>query len=302
MSIQKTFKLPTFAFLLSLVAATPALAENQFTVHSVANLSGQGQLEAGDLKLNDDRLADIWPFYSEAGERLSIVLEASNFNPDLWIQWTDVLGVRQYIEPNVDTSSLPGQVQIDFQVAQAGNFEVVVTSQEANVSQGTYAIGVVYSDLPAFTQPQEGRLTASGSLSDNDFTSEDGILFDPLVFSSDEGDELEITVDSTDFDPAILLFYQGEDGEPELLATNDDDNEGTTNAAIQVTIPKSGTFVVVVQGLKAGARGRYSADVRDVNYSNVGQSSLDEALAFTNFMYWNNWASTMDMHSAFYGL
>ena len=47
MSIQKNV-VSTFAFFASLLLATPALAQDTFTVHNVGHLSGQGQLESGD--------------------------------------------------------------------------------------------------------------------------------------------------------------------------------------------------------------------------------------------------------------
>ena len=139
---------------------------------------------------------------------------------------------------NVVDSSQPGRTQLDASAENDMEIRVVVTSQERVDAQGVYSIVLSHSDLPTLMQPEAGRLEAFGVIIEEDYTSSDGIPFDPLVFGSNEGDELELTVNSTDFDPVLLVFYQGNNGEIELLGANDNIDDTTTNSAMQITTPR----------------------------------------------------------------
>ena len=287
--------------LASLIVATSALAQDNFTVHNVGYLSGQGQLESNDQRLDDGRLVDTWPVYVEAGERISIILESASFEPLLWVEWTDDYGRIHHITQNIRDPKHPERTQLDITVEDDIEVRVAVTSQAGVAVQGAYSIALIHSELPTFAQPAANRLEASGVITTEDYTSNDGTPFDPLVFDSTRGTELEITVNSIDFDPVLLLLYQGENGEIELLGTNDDVDSSTTNSAMHVTIPKDGTFIVVVRPFDNSARGRYDVSVRDINYVSTGQDRISEAAAFSDFIFWNNWASLNELNSTFYG-
>lgn len=97
-----------------------------------------------------------------------------------------------------------------------------------------------------------GRLTASDpKLSDN-------TAFHAYYFNGFEGDRVSVTMRSSAFD-AYLHF--GQLGGSAAIAT-DDDSGGGTNSRVTVTLPATGTYVILANVLSGGSVGAYTLEVR----------------------------------------
>jgi hypothetical protein len=96
-----------------------------------------------------------------------------------------------------------------------------------------------------------------GELSETDGQNfKDGSRADVLTFSGQAGDAVHLSVVSGDFDAYLSVFAP--DGG--LEAANDDDEAGTgTDAALDLTLPASGTYLMVVSGYEAADLGGYTA-------------------------------------------
>ncbi|MEG4107773.1 tetratricopeptide repeat protein [Microcoleus sp. S13_C5] len=86
----------------------------------------------------------------------------------------------------------------------------------------------------------------------------DGSLYEEHTFEGRAGQSVTITLESSDFDTFVALFSP--DGK--LLAKNDDISRSNTNSALTFTLPASGRYIVVVNAVKKGERGRYTLTIR----------------------------------------
>ena len=86
----------------------------------------------------------------------------------------------------------------------------------------------------------------------------DGSLYEQHTFEGRAGQSVTITLESSDFDTFVALFSP--DGKK--LATNDDISRSNTNSALTFTLPASGRYIVVVNAVKKGERGRYTLTIR----------------------------------------
>jgi hypothetical protein len=102
--------------------------------------------------------------------------------------------------------------------------------------------------------------TVHGALSASDDVLEDGSFFQSYRLESVAGEAVVITLESDDFD-AYLLVGRWADGELEVLAVNDDGDDGT-NSRVWWLPPATGSYVVQASSLFPGETGRYALSVR----------------------------------------
>jgi serine protease Do len=67
-----------------------------------------------------------------------------------------------------------------------------------------------------------------------------------------------INLVSPDFDPYLALL----DPTDQLIGENDDASESDSNATVSVTLPRTGTYRVIVNAYDRRGRGRYLLTVR----------------------------------------
>lgn len=102
-------------------------------------------------------------------------------------------------------------------------------------------------------------LQEQGVLEEGDTVlAEDGSLYDIYTFEGRSAQSVTITVESSDFDPYLLLA----DSEGNVLGENDDLSEENTNSSLEVTLPRDGTYNVIVNGYEAKDRGNYTLTIR----------------------------------------
>lgn len=100
--------------------------------------------------------------------------------------------------------------------------------------------------------------TVQGTLSASDLKLTDNTFLDVYYFNGFQGDKVSITLRSRAFD-AYLHF--GELGGSAAIATDDDGGSGT-DARVSVTLPRTGTYVIIANALSAGGTGAYTLEVR----------------------------------------
>ncbi|MBE7382005.1 MAG: PPC domain-containing protein [Leptolyngbya sp. SIO1E4] len=99
---------------------------------------------------------------------------------------------------------------------------------------------------------QQGRLEAGDEI------ASDGSLFDRYTFEGQAGQFVTITLDSEEFDTYLELL----DGSENLLAADDDRDFTTTNSAISIALPETGTYQVIVNSFWMGEQGSYTLVVQ----------------------------------------
>ncbi len=116
------------------------------------------------------------------------------------------------------------------------------------------------SPAPAPT-PQEGStlLNQQGELQTGDSVlASDGSLYDEYTFDGMEGQQITITLESSEFDTYLAVFTP----DNKLLQEHDDINQNNSNSQITVTLPTSGTYRVIVNAYDSKGKGKYLLKVQ----------------------------------------
>ncbi|MGD1902687.1 MAG: PPC domain-containing protein [Geitlerinemataceae cyanobacterium] len=97
-------------------------------------------------------------------------------------------------------------------------------------------------------------LDRSGELTDDDEILEsDNSRFDVYLIEGTTNQNLTVSIASSAFDTFLMLL----DGDGNTIAQNDDISPSNTNSIVEVVLPSSGTYLVVVNGLNSSSRGAY---------------------------------------------
>ena len=112
---------------------------------------------------------------------------------------------------------------------------------------------------------QEQGVLASG----DSVLPSDNSLYDQYTFQGSAGQTVTITVESAEFDTYVAIITPDE----KLLAENDDINQSNKNSGLTATLPRNGTYRVIVNGYDNNSRGGYAVSVSTPTHQTVtGQS------------------------------
>jgi Bacterial pre-peptidase C-terminal domain len=87
---------------------------------------------------------------------------------------------------------------------------------------------------------------------------DDGSLFDVYEFSGSAGQTVTITLESTEFDPYLILV----DSSGNAIDQNDDASNSNANSFLRVRLPQTGTYQAIVNSYDRTGRGRYKLTVQ----------------------------------------
>lgn len=99
----------------------------------------------------------------------------------------------------------------------------------------------------------------TGSLDANDPKLPDGSHFEQWSYAGRQGERIQITLESSEFD-AYLILGQQSGGSIQSVA-EDDDGAGETNARITAELPADGTYLILANSYGEGATGSYTLRV-----------------------------------------
>ena len=108
-------------------------------------------------------------------------------------------------------------------------------------------------------QPGATLLNQQGELQTGDSVlASDGSLYDEYTFDGKEGQQITITLESSEFDTYLAVFTP----DNKLLQEHDDINQNNPNSQITVTLPASGTYRVIVNAYDSQGKGKYLLKVQ----------------------------------------
>lgn len=111
---------------------------------------------------------------------------------------------------------------------------------------------------PAQTRIEAGE-TVSGSLTSRDSRLASGSRYDLWVYSGTRGERIVVTARSIQFDPYLVV--QRYPGGSEPLLARDDDGGGGTDARVELTLPETDDYLIVVTSAQRGEAGAYRLGV-----------------------------------------
>lgn len=233
--------------LMALAAATalPAAAQER--------IDAQGVLQRGDTTLESGEFYDTYTLDLRAGQQLDVRATSSDFDPYLIVR-----GPGDVRFENDDEGDGSVQARVNERVQVAGRYRVIVTSYRPGES-GRYEVrgGPVAAQagrsLPPAPLPAPGGSRITGTLARGDEQLSSGEFMDSYRIEGRAGQQVMVNLTSPDFDAYLML--RGPDGS----TFDNDDNEGDgTNSALNVTLPASGTYRLVVTSYRSGETGSYA--------------------------------------------
>ena len=200
-----------------------------------------------------------YAFTAQAGQRVAFAMSADDFDT--------------YVELGRQTPAGFEVIASDDDGAGEGlNSRLVHTFEEAGVYEfrarslggsgvGPYTLEV--SEVAPDPEPAPlafGR-SVEGEISDDSAQGSSGGRFDAYRFSGEEGQRVQVTMRSGDFDTYVEIGSA--EGEFSALAFDDDGLGEGLNSRLNFTIPETGDYIVRAQPLGGSARGLYALELTD---------------------------------------
>jgi len=221
----------------------------------------RGSLSADLPRMDDGSFFSMHSLRLNAGDRVVATMRSSDFDSYLLLMIRDGESVRLLAE-NDDHEGL--NARIAFRAESAAEYILVANSAGAG-EVGDYQISVEIQPSTSVSQPQPTAQqqarpvainigqTVSGSLiSGTSPRLADDTLYNVHTFEGREGDVVEISLMSSDFDAYLILT----DGAGNSVAFDDDSGQGY-NSLLRVTLPSTGRFSILANCVGSEESGRY---------------------------------------------
>ncbi|MGD1854652.1 MAG: trypsin-like peptidase domain-containing protein [Leptolyngbyaceae cyanobacterium] len=208
----------------------------------------RGRLDSNSNLLPDNSYFNTHTFEGRAGQQVSIAMSSSQIDSYLLLYGPE----QEYLGENDDSGSSPN-ARLDITLPADGTYYVFANSYGAD-EQGPYALSVT----SLLENSSNYLLSEQGTLSSQDSRLTDNSFYDEYLFSARQGQNITIRLTSQDFDAYLLLI----DEQGNKIAENDDTNPNNTDSAIQITLPYTGTYRVIVNAYDQTGQGQYQISVQ----------------------------------------
>lgn len=235
--------------------ATPAAATGTIRMGQTVS----GTLSTTDPTLDDDTHFDLWRFTGRAGQRVQVVMKSTAF--DSYMAVGRMQGGEMEVLGSDDDGAGGNDARVRVVLPANGEYLIRANSLTGGETGAyTLTLGETPAAPPA-PRPQAVRAgqTVSGTLSRTDAQASDESYYDAWVYEARAGERLRITLRSKDFD-AFLALGKGL-GESFESTETDDDGAGGTDAQLEVTLTRAGTYVIRANTLSANETGAYTLTV-----------------------------------------
>lgn len=114
---------------------------------------------------------------------------------------------------------------------------------------------------PEATPPTSNTilLDQQGELKEGDkILPSDNSLYDEYTFEGKQDQQVTISLQSSEFDTYLAVYTPND----ELLQEHDDIDQNNSNSQITVTLPKTGTYRVIVNAYDSKGKGKYLLKVQ----------------------------------------
>jgi hypothetical protein len=212
-----------------------------------------GALEQADAKADQDgAVADVYQLRGRRGEQYTLRLTSEAFDAYLYVRGPGPLAQ----DNDDDGQSYNSRLTIMF--PEDGVAQIYVTSFDRR-SLGAYQLavervgeGAAVAQSATEAPPAVGQ-EIRGELAAGDAQLRSGEYVDTYPLQGAQGQQLEITLTSTQFDTYVAIT-----GPNNYHEYNDDDAErGTRNSRLVVALPAAGQYTVHVTSYQAGETGQY---------------------------------------------
>ena len=240
----------------SRTARNPNPARDRSLTTQTLALNGEivrGSLERSDNMLSADRsFFDAYIFDARAGMQVEIQMNSRDIDPFLILVAPDGSPVAQD-----DDSGGGRNARIRATLPIDGKYFLVANSYERG-EMGDYDLQARIVERSNAARRAEFILQQQGILAPGARRLNDGSLYQEHRFQGMAGQSVSLQLESSDFDTYLILL----DSNGEKLGENDDIADGNTNSQINVSLPRDGTYRVIVNSYDEGGQGRYRLTIR----------------------------------------
>ncbi|MEM7454937.1 MAG: caspase family protein [Planctomycetota bacterium] len=248
----------------------------------------RGRLQPGDATLTSGEYVDSYPFQGARGDKVSIRMQSSEFDPYLIFK----LPNGEQLD-NDDFQGDASRSLISITLPETGAYEIMATSYEPNLV-GNYVVEVAHmvaqgqggamvpepggvAPAPGGVAPPPGGVAPGpggaprverGQLVPGDETLTSGEYVDRYDFQGVQGELVTIDMRSSEFDPYLIFTFP--DGEQE---DNDDFEGDATRSVISMTLPQTGAYQILATSYQPNLTGNYSVEISRGGAS-VAQNSV----------------------------
>lgn len=229
----------------------------------------QGEIGESDPRDDNDRGYDAFTFSGVEGQRIQAIMRSGDF--DTFLQIGKAGGEFTALASDDDGLMEGTDSRLTFTLPEDGDY-VLRALPLGSEGKGLYALELADRG----PQPQPGSIlvgsTAWGTLSETDATTNsnsdpDAYRLTPRESHYDayrvtlrEDEKLLITMVSNDVDSFVVIGREKDDGEFEILGS-DDDGLTDTHAKLEWTAPSDGTFEIRAGAYQQGQTGTYALTV-----------------------------------------
>ncbi len=225
---------------------------NGFTLKS-------GSLASGDNTLTTGEFADDFSVTAQPGQWIEVVMTSTEFDPYVILKPPSCppTGTCDQQIDNDDLQSGDTRSFVFHNADQAGSWQILSTS---SVPGETGAYDVAYRVVAAGTLPATAGIqnvtagiNASGTLASGDKTLTSGEFVDNYVFFGNAGQAVTIDLQSSVFDPYIIMF------KPDKTQEENDDFDGSANhSRLETTLPVAGMYRISATSYSPNETGAYT--------------------------------------------
>lgn len=243
-------------------------------------------LDGSDGLRDDDSLFEAWYFEGRAGQRVSFTMRSSTFD-------TYLLVGRQGASAHIDSDD-DGGGGTDSQIEStlpADGWYVIIANSLSGGTTGAFTLSVATGTATSAAagsmtnaqilrmQPTTARRIAVGQTQVSRMAStharmSDNTPFEAWFLEGRAGERVTVTVRSSDFDSFLHVGRQGEDSTIE----SDDDSAGDLDSRITLTLPASGTYVLIANTVGSDDEGAYTIEV--TGGASTGATTYTQSQAF----------------------
>lgn len=217
----------------------------------------EGEISETDNEDGDGRHFEAYSFTAAEGQRIRAIMRSGDFDTYLQIGKAD--GDFSMLASDDDGLSEGTDSRLDFAIPEDGTY-VVRASPLGSEGKGLYSLELIDRG----PQPKPGSLlvgsTARGTLTETDATAADNSFYDAYRVMLKEDEELVLTMVSNEFDSVVFVGRDQEDGEFEVLGS-DDDSLSDTHAKLEWKAPADGTYEIRAGSFAQGQTGSYALTV-----------------------------------------
>ncbi len=240
-------------------ATAPSSRNNREPVAIALGATVQGQLDDNSNVLPDGSFFNPYRFEGQAGQTVTIDMSSQDLDPYLILVAPD----REDFSIQDDDSGGGLNARISAQLPFTGSYLILANSL-AEGELGSYQLHLQVDGDGGQSNGAQGNggqgnggqgsiLAYGGTLGPGDPTLQDGSFYQEATFSGRAGQSVVIRLESSDFDPYLILL----DPAGNRIGENDDAVAGVADAEIAITLPTTGEYRVIVNSFQSGEQGRF---------------------------------------------